>query len=104
MLQLIPPHVQPLERGHPHHAVWHLAELVHGQIQVLQVLQVPQLTSTAQQISDQSVGPAHLLDSYLVRELLQVLVHGQLQPLQALAAAQFLRNQLDPVVAQQELF
>lgn len=50
------------------------------------------------------MGPAHLLDSYLVRELLQVLVHGQLQPLQALAAAQFLRNQLDPVVAQQELF
>lgn len=63
VLQLIPPHVQPLERGHSHHAVWHLAELVHGQIQVLQVLQVPQLTSSTADIRSErgTCSPAGLL-------------------------------------------
>lgn len=41
---------------------------------------------------------------YLVWELVQASVHGQLQSLQALTAAQFFRNELDSVVAQQQLF
>lgn len=40
---------------------------------------------------------------YLAWELVEASVHGQLQPLQALTAAQFLRNELDSVVAQQQL-
>lgn len=40
---MVSPHVQPLQHRHPNDAVWHTGEVVHGQIQVLQFPQVPQL-------------------------------------------------------------
>lgn len=36
--QLVPTHVQPLQHRHSNHTVWHSGEVVHGQIQVMQVL------------------------------------------------------------------
>lgn len=45
VLQLVSSHVEPLEHWQSNHTVWHASEDIHGQIQVLQLLQVPQLMS-----------------------------------------------------------
>lgn len=112
LLQVVSTHVQPLQHGQPNHTVRHAGEVVHGQIQVLQFLQVPQLKMGTQQVSNQRSGPGFdpgaglcrcSIPAHLVGEVVEVSVHGQLQSLQTLAAAQLLGDELDPVVAQQQL-
>lgn len=67
VLQVVSTHVQPLQHRHPNDTVWHTGEVVHGQIQVLQFLQVPQLM-----IGTQSRSQVRGLVQALIWELVRV--------------------------------
>ena len=124
MLQLVSTHIEPLERWKSNDTVWNGGEEVHGQIQVLQLLQVPELQRTKQILGqlDQNLSGAGVnlslkqvyvsagsleagsdFDSYLVWQVVHVPVHGKFQFLQIFTAAQLFGNKLNSVVAQQQL-